>query len=115
MFFSLFFVAKYLQFSATRIEYGGGSAYLLHKKIVSPTCIEFRHFRFLRHPNRIWGGSAARDAAHSTSSAYSDGGRPQKKSMGKSKKCALTVMHVWVTTWSLTSRGKKTFFLVFFG
>merc|ERR1712185_630352 len=113
MFFSLFFVAKYLQFSATRIEYGGGSAYLLHKKAVSPTCIEFRHFRFLRHPNRIWGGSAARDAAHSTSSAYSDGGRPPKKSMGKSKKCALTVKVFSVTTRSLTRGEKKTSFLFF--
>ena len=92
----------------------GGSAYLLHKKSVSPTCIEFRHFRFLRHPNRIWGGSAARDAAHSTSSAYSDGGSLQKKSMGKSKKCALTVKQVSATTWSLTNGEKKTLFLVFF-
>ena len=92
----------------------GGSAYLLHKKSVSCTCIEFRHFRFLRNTNSIWGGSAARDAAHSTSSAYSDGGSTQKKSMGKAKKCALTVMHFSFTTWSLTSVKKKTFFLLFF-
>ena len=92
----------------------GGSAYLLHKKAFSPTCIEFRHFRFLRHPNRIWGGSAARDAAHSTSSAYSDGGRPPKKSMGKSKKCALTVKVVSVTTWSLTRGEMFCFFFDFF-
>ena len=56
------------------------------------------------------GGSAARDAAHSTSSAYSDGGSLQKKSMGKSKKCALTVKQVSVTTWSLTIGD---FFFVF--
>ena len=55
------------------------------------------------------GVRAARNAAHSTSSAYSDGGSLQKKSMGKSKKCALTVKQFSVTTWSLTSR-KKTFF-----
>ena len=92
----------------------GGSAYLLHKKSVLCTCIEFRHFRFLRNTTSIWGGSAARDAAHSTSSAYSDGGSTQKKSMGQAKKCALTVMHFSVTTWSLTSVKKKTFFLLFF-
>ena len=88
----------------------GGSAYLLHKKSVSCTCIEFRHFRFLRNTNSIWGGSAARHAAHSTSSAYSDGGRPQKKSMGKAKKSSLTVMHFSFTTWSLTSVKRKCFF-----
>ena len=53
------------------------------------------------------GGSAARDAAHSTSSAYSDGGSLQKKSMGKSKKCALTVKQVSVTTWSLIIPAKN--------
>ena len=63
----------------------GGSAYLLHKKSVSCTCIEFRHFRFLRNTNSIWGGSAARHAAHSASSAYSDGGRPQKIRWEKQK------------------------------
>ena len=56
------------------------------------------------------GVRAARNAAHSTSSAYSDGGRPQKKTMGKSKKCALTVKQVSVTTWSLTNEKKRLFF-----
>ena len=91
----------------------GGSAYLLHKKSVSCTCIEFRHFRVLRHTNRIWGGSAARHAAHSTSSAYSDGGRPQKKSMGKAKKSSLIVKQFSFTTWSLTSIKKRCFFSLF--
>ena len=91
----------------------GGSAYLLHKKSVSCTCIEFRHFRFLRHTNRIWVGSAARNAAHSTWSAYSDGGRPQTKSMGKANSSSLTDKHFRVTTGSLTSRLKKKCFLVF--
>ena len=97
LFFHLFFLRN-IKKKRTAITIRRPGAYLLHKKSVSPTCIEFRHLRFLRNTNSIWGGSAARDAAHSTSSAYSDGGSTQKKSMGKSKKCALTVKQFSVTT-----------------
>ena len=50
------------------------------------------------------GVRAARNAVHSTSSAHSEGGRPQKKSMGQSKKSSLTEKHFRVTIGSLTSR-----------
>ena len=75
--------------------------------------LSFAILWILPHPNRIWGGvRAARNAAHSTSSAYSDSGRPQKKSMGKSKKCALTVKQFSVATWHWQSE-KKMFFTFF--
>ena len=84
------------------------------KKAFHALALSFVIFDFCETRIAYGGGSAARHAAHSTSSAYSDGGRPQKKSMGKAKKCALTVMHFSFTTWSLTSVKKKTFFLLFF-
>ena len=62
----------------------------------------------------VYGGvRVARNAAHSTSAATVKGFRPHKKSMGKSKKSALTVKQFSVTTWSLTSRKKNMFFTFF--
>ena len=110
-----FFLAKYQQFSATRIEYGGVVRTCCIKKASHRLALSFVIFDFCATRIEYGGVRAARDAAHSTSSAYSDGGRPQKKSMGKSKKCALTVKQFSVTTWPLTSGEKKTFFLVFCG
>ena len=110
MFFSLFFLAKYLKFSAARIEYGGVVRTWCIKKHSHRLALSFVIFDFCA--TRIEYG--ARDAAHSTSSAYSDGGRPPKKSMGKLKKCALTVKVFSVTTWSLTSGENKCFFLISF-
>ena len=61
------------------------------------------HLRVLQLLIEFGGGTEAQDAAHSTSAAYSDGGRPQKKSMGKAKKSSLTDKHIRITIWSLTS------------
>ena len=115
-FFSLFFcekIKKTWKFSS-RSNDSSTFADPSHQKKRSTDLHWVSSFCEFRLTRIEYGGvRAARDAAHSTSSAYSDGDRPQKKSMGKSKKCALTVMHVRVTTWSLTSREKKCFFLVF--
>ena len=80
------------------------------KKTFHRLALSFVIFDFCATRIEYGGGSAARDAAHSTSSAYSDGGSLQKKSMGKSKKCALTVKQVSVTTWTLTSGEKNVSF-----
>ena len=78
MFFSCFFLEKYLQFSAARIEYGGVVRTCCIKKHSHRLALSFVIFDFCATRVEYGGGSAARDAAHSTSSAYSDGGRPQK-------------------------------------